>query len=305
MCIKTGGKDMPNRIALLTIFALGGIMAAQSQPAQNTAPAPAASEPKAATAEDVRDPLLDLPPLPQKRITLIGGTLSRLDHVRDRMVVQVFGGKKMPIHFDVRTHIYFNGTPVADRELKEGQRIYIDTQLNGDKVFAKSVWIETAPVVGDGRGQIIDYDASQQVLTVRDEISSQAMKFQLTPATVVRNANQTIAVGDLKPGSLVSLSFGPPQGRYATVKNISLLAAPGSLFSFFGRITFIDLSRRVVAVQNRVDDKAYEISVSGIPDIILRRLHEGDEVGVSAVFDGRNYTARTLEPAASQADTND
>jgi len=75
------------------------------------------------------------------------------------------------------------------------------------------------------------------------------------------------------------------------------------VFSFFGRITFLDLSRHIVAVNNRNDEKTYEISVSGVPDSILRSLHEGTEVGVSAVFDGNHYLARTIAPAADQGDS--
>ena len=36
--------------------------------------------------------LPDLPPLPQQKATLVGGTVDRIDLVRDRVTVRLFGG---------------------------------------------------------------------------------------------------------------------------------------------------------------------------------------------------------------------
>jgi len=55
------------------------------------------------------------------------------------------------------------------------------------------------------------------------------------------------------------------------------------------------MSRRLIAIDNRSDNKKYDISVRAIAPSILRQLREGSEVSVSAVFDGSRYDARTLE----------
>src|SRR5579872_4728804 len=118
---------------------------AQSEPgptAQQLA-TPRASSP--AAQRENYDPLLDLPPLPRKEVTLIGGTVVSLDEIMNRMVVQPFGGKqKMKVAFDSRTHFYENGKAITEREIKQGQRIYLDSMLNGSKVFAKTIWIQTS-----------------------------------------------------------------------------------------------------------------------------------------------------------------
>lgn len=300
---------MSSFVQFLLLTALAATMAAQTQPPQTQpaqSPPPQSSnspQPSSAASKEAHDSLLDLPPLPKKRVTLIGGTIEKIDNVQDQLIIRVFGGSKMRMNFDPRTHFYFNSNPAAQRELKTGQRVYVDTMLNQGKIFARSVWIETAPVIGDGRGQIVDYEAGDGLLTVRDELSTQELKFHVSPSTVVRQGTQTASLNDLTPGSLVTLRFGPPQGRYATVQEISLLAKPGSTFSFFGKITFLDLASRTLAIDNRNDEKNYSISLDTVPQSIIRTLHQGMEVGISAVFDGSHYVARSIEPAAQQSKT--
>ena len=57
--------------------------------------------------------LPDLPKLPDAKASLIGGTVGRLDRVRDQITVQIFGGGKMKIFFDPRTHIYHDGAEAS------------------------------------------------------------------------------------------------------------------------------------------------------------------------------------------------
>jgi hypothetical protein len=288
-----GKSPMFRPTRLLTLPFLMGTLIAQTAPTTQT-PAPSA-----AARKEAADPLLDLPPLPESRVTLLGGTLAQLDPVRDRLIVQPFGekkNKKMQVSFDSRTRLFFNGAPVRQDELKAGQRVYVDTMLNGDKVFAKTIWIETAPAEGDAQGQVVSHEGNN--LVVRDELSSQPAEFHLSPSTVISQGKETATAADLTPGSLVSLTFSRQPGA-RVLQHISLLARPGATFSFFGKVTFIDLSQHLLAIDNQTDNKSYQISVAGLPDNLLRTLHEGTTVGVSAVFDGGRYVARTIEPAAT------
>src|SRR5262245_10258631 len=73
----------------------------QSQPATNqpatnpssgsTAPQqnrPAASEADTdADSSNIGDPLLDVPPLPKGNVTVVGGTVEKVDQIRNKMVV--------------------------------------------------------------------------------------------------------------------------------------------------------------------------------------------------------------------------
>lgn len=290
-------------LQIVLLVGVSGMLLAQVPP-QTKPPNPVTTDGTVQPAQR-HDSLLDLPPLPKNPVTLIGGILTRLDPVQDRLTVRAFGGQKLNINFDVRTEIYFNGTPVRQRELKQGQRVYVDTMLNGDKVFAKSIWINAVPPSGYGRGQIVGYDTSNRTLEVRDELTLQTLRFQLLPSTVIRRGDEAGSIGDLEPGALISLEFGPQQEHYPAVREIALIAKPGSVFSFFGQIIFLDMSRRVIALDNRTDGQKYEISLDAIPDRVARALHSGDEVGISAVFDGKHYVARTIKPAVPSPTTSE
>lgn len=267
-------------------------------------PGAAAAPPSTATAPPTKhpedyDPLLDLPPLPKRDVTLIGGTVVSLDQVMNRMVVQPYGAKqKMRVRFDTRTRFYRDGNPATQKDVKQGQRVYLDTMLNQDKVFAKTIWIRTSSEAGIGRGQIIAFDPQNKVLTVRDELSSQPLKMRVSSTTVVRRGNQQISINDLPEGALVSVSFGPQK----ELREVILLASPGSVFTFAGRLTYVDLSRKLVAINNRSDNKSYDISLEAVAPNILRQLREGAEADISAVFDGNGYSARRVNlPALNPA----
>jgi hypothetical protein len=252
----------------------------------------------AARQKETYDPLLDLPPLKHEKVTLIGGVVVRLDEVMNHMVFQPFGTKqKMQVHFDTRTHFYLDGKPITEREVKQGQRIYLDTQLNGDRVFAKTIWIRTTAESGVGRGQIMDFDAGHRVVTVRDELSNQPLKLQLAPNAAIRKGNQPGSESDLVQGALVGIEFGAQRDLRA----ITVLASPGSTFAFAGRVTFVDLSQKMIAIDNRSDGKKYDVSMDAIAPSVLRQVREGQDVSVSTVFDGTRYSARSVDLAAAQA----
>ena len=283
---------MPTRVLLWPFFivVLAGYAVAQSQGTFTPRKQPAGAT-TTAHREDY-DPLLDLPPLPHNTVTLIGGTVTSLDEIMNRMVVTPFGSKrKMSVAFDTRTHFFRDGKPISYRDIRQGQRVYLDTMLNGSKVFAKQIWIQSSADSGIGRGQVLDYDADHRMLTVRDELSNQPVRLHLTKATVVRNHDQSGSSADLREGALVSLSFGP--GR--ELREINVLATPGSTFTFAGQLTYLDLSRKLISVNNATDRNKYDISIEAIPLSIARQLHEGETVAVSAVFDGTGYAARSIQ----------
>lgn len=281
----------------LTLAALCGMTYAQSE-SHPSAHSPETATSAAAVKSQERDPLLDPPPLPRGKVSLVGGTITRLDHVQDHLTIQPFGGKqKMSVAFDVRTRFFRDSQAATQRDLKVGKRVYLDTMLTGTSIFAKSIWIDSTTAAGSGRGQIIAYDPQSGVLTLHDELSIQPVKFKLAPNTVVRQGNESRSLADLRTGALVSLSFGPEQGRAGAVREISILAQPGTQFSFFGRITYMDLSRKLIAVANESDNTTYEIYLGSLPPGGFRDARQGAEVTVSAVFDGKHYVARSIEPA--------
>jgi hypothetical protein len=294
---------MPRLLQLSLLLALGGLLNAQTQ-AGSTAAGPADSGTGKGSNVGAqigdRDPLLDLPPLPHNKVSLIGGTVTNLDRIQDRLTVQPFGDKqKMHLAYDVRTRFFRDGKPSHQREIKPGERVYVDSMLDGTRVFAKTIWIETGAASGSGRGQIVGYDAQAGMLTVRDELSAQPMTFRVNSSTAVRQGSETRSLANLMPGSLVTLSFDSRQGQQGVVREITVLAQPGSEFSFFGKITYMDLSRKLIAVANEPDRQTYDIYLQGMPTSEIRDLRTGSEVGISAVFDGRHYVARSIKMVAS------
>src|SRR5262249_45097583 len=69
------------------------------------------------------NPLLEPPPLPKTKPTLIGGTAARIDHVRNLLTIQPFGGgQKVKMFIDERTHVYRNGQATTVLGIRKGDR---------------------------------------------------------------------------------------------------------------------------------------------------------------------------------------
>jgi hypothetical protein len=285
---------VPSLLSICLLLVFPG--AAQNQASSADPASSSQQNPSAALQRENYDPLLDLPPLPHNSVTLMGGIVVNADEVMNRMTFRPFGTKqKLQVHFDTRTHFYLDGKPITERDIKPGQRIYLDTMLNGDRVFAKTIWIRSTTESGVGRGQIISFDPKRQLVTIHDELSNQPVKLQMTQSTVVRKGNQPGSESDLVEGALVNIDFGAQHD----LRSITVLATPGSVFTFAGRVTYVDLSQKLISVDNQSDGKKYDISMEAIAESVLRQIHEGDNVSVSAVFEGNGYSARSVDIAAA------
>src|SRR5205823_114935 len=106
-----------------------GQPASTGTPAQSpVAPTPAPqAEPKTeildssatsgALVTDGHDPILDPAPVPRTTTTLVGGTITSVDRMRNRLTVQIFGGGHWKVNFDERTHIFRNGAETTQLAL--------------------------------------------------------------------------------------------------------------------------------------------------------------------------------------------
>lgn len=274
--------------------------APQQPAAQKT---PAKSNPEAEGERSGVDPLLDLPPLPESKVTLIGGTVAKLDPVRDRMAVRPFGGGQMEIAFDMRTKIYRDGAVAGMHDLRPGDRVYVDTMLNGDQVFAKTIRIDSKAGQGDIRGQVVGYNANRGILSITEQLSPQPFKLRVTPQTVVTINHRRASVSEIQPGAIVVINFAPGSNDANQAGQIQVLANPGQSFTFVGKITFVDLHIKRIAIANQSDNETYELGIDSVLESEMRGLHEGAQAVIRAVFDGKNYEARTIEissPAAMQ-----
>jgi hypothetical protein len=237
--------------------------------------------------------LPELPPIPSVNATLVGGTIERLDRVRDRVVVRVFGGGQMAVLFDPRTAIVQGGKAASIADLQVGQRIYLDTILDGDKVFARMIRLNALHATGQCQGVVLEYRATRNELTLRDSISPKPVEVRVTGATKVLQGERTMPITAIVPGSLVSIRFASDGTGHDTASEISILAQPGTQYTFAGEVVHIDLRTGLVVLKSSTDNKTYEVYLSSsiTPD---ESLHPGALITVVAGFDGSRNLARNL-----------
>lgn len=264
--------------------------------AQSSAPAAPAARIELQRQPPAPDRLLDLPPLPNRQVSLIGGTISRVDPIRDRLVVRAFGGKDVTLAFDVRTTILRGSDPASARDLRPGTKIYADTIWKENQIFAKTVRIDTGSSLGATRGQVIDYDAAKGLLKVRDIISSQAFTLRLNSTTDIQSGGQSVQPTELVSGTLVHVTFRSGFEGANSAQKIDILARPGSTFTFTGRVIVIDLRDGHLTLAENESDNTFEVALDSISSEAKLRLKEGMDVVVQARFDGRKYEAQSIEP---------
>ena len=259
-------------------------------------PLPAAAPETPPDADIVVDPaslLPDLPSVPGAKATLIGGTVERLDRVRDQVTVRVFGGGRMNILFDPRTHVYQGQTPATLADLNVGERVYLDTILDGNTVFARSIRVKTVKAVGESQGVVLQLRTDRNELTVRDSISPKPVRVRLSPSTRFVQAGRTVPASALLEGSLVAMKFDAEGNGHEVAREISILALPGTRYTFSGQVLHIDLRTGLLVLNSSTDQKTYEIYLdpSAAPD---DNLQVGSVVTVITTFEGSRYVARNL-----------
>lgn len=258
---------------------------------QPVTPVAKVASPDPDTVVDPVSLLPDLPPMPGAKATLIGGTIQHLDRVRDQITLGVYGGGKMKILFDPRTKIYLGSNPAAASDLKVGQRVSLDTVLNGNMVMARTIRLKTSGSVGETQGTIVEYRSGE--LTIRDAISPTPVKIRIGSSTRIMQGDHAVAPGQLSADSLVSVKFNSEGDGHEVASDISILALPGSRYTFQGQVLNLDLRTGLVVISSSTDHKVYEIYLdpSSAPD---ENLRPGVVVTVETSFEGSRYVARRV-----------
>ena len=253
-----------------------------------------------------------LPPQPKGKTTLMGGMIRTVDNVRDRIVLDVFAGGKMAVLFDDRTHVFRGEERGTLDDLQQGMRAYVDTTLDGKDVFARNIRVIASPT-GQGRGQIVDFDAGKRELILRDTLSPRPVKMHLAAGATIVRGEEPARPADLQPGTLVTISFvtaseqrgndrqskerqssDRSRDRQPLVSQVSILASPGATFAFSGRVSFLDLNRGLVVIVDPRDNRSYEVYVDANDREIARKIQEGADIMVEAKFDGNHYEAKSV-----------
>jgi hypothetical protein len=293
-------------IALVSGVIFSNLAYGQASPAQSVVSSSVVSAPPAITlanepaaisgnSEIALDPaslLPDLPSLAPSKATLVGGTVERLDRVQDRVTLLVFGGGKMKIVFDPRTRIDRDGAPASATDLRPGDRIYVDTVLDGSTVFARNIHLKSAAPTGESQGVIVSYRRGE--LTMRDQLSPHSVKVRLSPSTRIVKGNRTSSTSELVPGTLIAVKFGVQQDGRDLAQEVAVLAVPGSSFTFAGEVINLDLRTGLLVLTSSTDRKTYEIYLDPSAGTVDDNLRQGANVSVIARFDGDRYVARSI-----------
>lgn len=268
--------------------------ASRTAPIQPAQPSPEENDP--AITLDPASLLPDLPPLPPAKATLIGGTVERLDRVQDQLTLRVFGGGKMSVLFDTRTHIMRDGNPGSLADLKPGEALYVDTMLDNGKVFARNIRLRTSAAQGETQGVLISYRPDKSELVMQDPLSPEPLKLRMTPDTQVLRDNRPTSASNLLEGSLIAVTFGTLSNGHDrdTVRQVSILASQGQTFTFVGRVITLDLRSNLLVITSSINHKTYEIVLNPAMISIADNLREGASITVTTQFQGNRYIARNL-----------
>ena len=246
------------------------------------------------TSIDPASLLPDLPPLPSHKVSLIGGTVQKLDRLRDQMTIQVFGGGKMKILFDPRTRFYRDGVEASAADLRPGDRVSIDTMLDGSTIFARNIRLQTV-AAGESQGIVVSYRAGQGELLMRDALSPRPVKMRLTPQTRVTNHNQTVSANDIVAGTLIAVKYGSQKGGSDDdAREVAILALPNATFTFVGRITALDFRTGLLVLDSSTDGRTYEIYLAPSAIPANDTLRQSADVTVLTRFEGNRYMAQNV-----------
>ena len=239
------------------------------------------------------DPVMGVPALPGGKTSMVGGTVSKIDRVHNKMNVKIFGkGGQWDLAFDERTHFYRDGVETTFENVKKGDRVYVDTMLDSHRILARNVRVVTNSGPADARGQVTSY--GNGMMAIRDDLSAQPVHFQVTDATEVKRDGRAASLADVRQGSLIAVQFLPGKEYRGIAKTITVLAAPGENFTFAGKVTHLDLRAGLLAIENRTDSKTYDIAFDR-EHRLPSNLMVGSDVKVAAIFDGKQYKASQID----------
>ncbi len=286
--MRTAPRPSPDAgTALPTVTAGDSLVSSSPMPVTKTLGGGGLVDPS-----DVSD-ILAPKPLQPSKLSLIGGTVKSIDQIRDRMSVHVYDANTLNVKFDQRTNFYRDGKQTTQLGVKKGDRVYLDTQLFEGKVYAKNVHVESGSSPADASGQIMSFDRRRGDMVVQDNLAGTTVRFRVTPQTQIKSGDMAGTQSSLRPGALIAVKFSP-RSHGATADEVSIIAEPGTSFTYFGRVTHLDIRTGVLDIENRADGKIYEVHFD--PSMrIPENLLVGSTVTVVAQFEGSSYTAQNIQ----------
>jgi hypothetical protein len=238
-----------------------------------------------------------LPTMPRGKSTVLGGRIADVDPVLDQFTLRIVGQRPMKILFDERTQVYRNGTRIPLRDLRPEEHASVQTVLEGTNVFAMSIHMLSDMPQGECEGHVLDYNPETRELTIGSSMSREPIRIFLREDTPVVREGQTAfksasaGEGDLVSRALVKVAFDAGEKGKAIANRVTVLAKPGSDFVFGGKLSSLDMHAGTLVLVDPRDQKSYEISFDPGRFTSTETLHVGDQLRVSAAFDGTHYSA--------------
>ena len=215
--------------------------------------------------------------------------------MRNHLTIQPFGGgKKVKVFVDERSHIYRNGVETTVLGIRKGDRVYVDTMLDGSKIFAKNVRVLTESGLAEVRGQVIATNPEKGTISVRDQLSAKPVTFAVSGATKYSSSKGTAVAGDVQTGSLIDVQFSPGREAGSVAQEITVLAKPGDNYVFSGVVTNLDMRTDTLSLENSSDGQPYEIQFNRAAVSDPQALKVGSEVTARTTFDGKLYKASNV-----------
>ncbi|HLY42709.1 MAG TPA: hypothetical protein VKR52_15950 [Terracidiphilus sp.] len=243
-----------------------------------------------------------LPAVPRKESTVLGGEIKNVDPIRDEFVLKIPDEHPLKIFYDARTQIYRDGKKISLRDLAPVGRASVQTLLDGSQVFAVSIHILSQVPEGECEGRVVAYDPGSGALVIRSPLSPTPVKLIVASNTPVARAGQSsfkssnAGVSDLVSGTLISARFKADSYGRSVADSISILAVPGSGFVFGGRIADLDVHAGMMTITNEQDGRNYQVSFNPALVAEPQNLRIGDQISVTANFDGARYVATAVSP---------
>lgn len=251
-------------------------------------------------AEIPANGLGSLPPMPGGMSTIFGGAIGKVDPVLDELQLNVYGERPMKILFDERTQLYRDGQKIPLRELKPVDHASVQTTLDGEKIFAKSIHILSSTPQGQYQGRVLSFDGVSGELKLDASPSPDPFKVKV-PGTVrisrtgqATFTNEAASLADLRPGSLVEVDFGAQDGKEGVARQITVLAVPGATFAFSGNIITLDIGAGFLTISDPRDQKTYRVAFDRGVLSNHQDLRTGQKVRITAKYDGSSYMATDI-----------
>ena len=238
-----------------------------------------------------------LPAMPEGKSTILGGQIRNVDPVLDQFTLHIFGQRPMKILFDERTQVFRNGVRIPLRELRPEEHASVQTVLEGPNVFAISIHMLSDLPQGECEGHVLAFIPETRELTIGSSLSRDPIRLLVRENTPVVRQGQTAFTArsegqaDLVSGALVSVKFDADEKGRAVADQVTVLAKPGSDFAFSGKVSSLDMHSGIMVVIDPRDQKSYQISFNPARLPMSQSLHVGDQVRITAAFDGEHYTA--------------